>query len=62
MSVLHQVRTQNFSWGGRGEGREADSEAIHNLYLTLKIMLQNHVVKYNIKLSATAFIYSYIRI
>jgi hypothetical protein len=39
LCVLH-VRTQNFSLGGGG----ADPEAIYNLCLILKIMLQNHVV------------------
>jgi hypothetical protein len=36
---------------------ETDPEAIHNLCLILKIMLQKSCCKYNITLSATAFIY-----
>jgi hypothetical protein len=44
------VRTHNFCWG-------ADPEAIFNLCLILKTMLQKSCRKYNITLFATAFIY-----
>jgi hypothetical protein len=47
------VRNQNLSLGGGG----AVPEAIHNLCLILKIMLCKSCPKYNIMLSATAFVY-----
>jgi hypothetical protein len=40
-------------WGGSG----ADPEAIYNLCVILKIMLQNSRCTYNITLFVTAFIY-----
>jgi hypothetical protein len=49
--ICHQMQTQNFSLGGAGP------EAIYNLCLILKIMLQKSCCKYNTTLSATAFIY-----
>jgi hypothetical protein len=50
-----QVRTQNFSFGGRGV--VVDAEAIRNLCLILKIILQILRCKHNITLPATAFMY-----
>jgi hypothetical protein len=55
--VYVHVRTQNFSLG---QGGGADPEAIYNICLILKIMLQNSCCKYNITLSATALIYTQI--
>jgi hypothetical protein len=49
-----QVRTQHFFvWGGGGAG----PEAIYNLPVILKIVLQKSCCKHNIALSATAFIH-----
>jgi hypothetical protein len=54
-NTFKQVRTQDFSLWGEGGG--ANPEAICNLCLILKIMLYKSCHKYNITLSATAFIY-----
>jgi hypothetical protein len=43
-----------FATGGEG----ADPEAVHNLCLILKIMLQKSCCKHNITLPAAAFIYT----
>jgi hypothetical protein len=51
------VRTQNFSEGGGG----ADPDAIHNLCLILKVMLEKSCRKYNcnIALYVNVFLYIY---
>jgi hypothetical protein len=57
-----QECTQNFSLGGGGGG--ADPEAIYNLCLILKTMLQKscHKCNCNITRFATAFIYTQIKL
>jgi hypothetical protein len=60
---LGQVRTQKFFLGG-GQGVGVSwgglTQAMYNLYLILKIMLQKPCCKHNITLPATAFIYTQI--